>query len=47
MLRLTLIENSGRWLGTTSTSDYVPATVDVIPRRVDSVVAGIGRGEAV
>jgi hypothetical protein len=45
MLRMTLIENSGRWLGTTSTSDYVPATVDVIPQRVGSVVAGIGEGK--
>ncbi len=32
-LRMTLIENSGRWLGTTSTADYVPATVDITPAR--------------
>ena len=39
-LRLTLIELRGRWLGTTSTSDYVPATVDVMPRRQSVVVQG-------
>ena len=40
LLRMTLIENSGRWLGTTSTADYVPATVDIIPGRKGSVVVG-------
>ncbi|MCC6603847.1 MAG: hypothetical protein IT327_11590 [Anaerolineae bacterium] len=39
-LRLTLIELRGRWLGTTSTSDYVPATVDAVPRREAAVVEG-------
>ncbi|MAT96484.1 MAG: hypothetical protein CL608_05015 [Anaerolineaceae bacterium] len=39
-LRMSLIENSGRWLGTTSTADYVPATVDIIPERKGSVVVG-------
>lgn len=39
-LRLSLIENSGRWLGTTSTADYVPATVDMIPQRNGDVVRG-------
>ncbi|MCB8946415.1 MAG: hypothetical protein H6653_00240 [Ardenticatenaceae bacterium] len=39
-LRLTLIELRGRWLGTTSTSDYVPATVDAVPRREGAVVDG-------
>lgn len=39
-LRYTLIEASGRWLGTTSTADFVPATADVIPERNASVVAG-------
>ncbi len=39
-LRLTLIELRGRWLGTTSTSDYVPATVDSVPRRQETVVEG-------
>ena len=39
-MRLSLIENSGRWLGTTSTADYVPATVDMIPQRNGDVVRG-------
>lgn len=43
-LRMSLIENSGRWLGTTSTADYVPATVDVIPPRKASVVAPLVEG---
>jgi uncharacterized membrane protein len=38
--RMSLIEHSGRWLGTTSTADYVPATVDTIPTRKGSVVYG-------
>ncbi len=44
-LRMTLIENSGRWLGTTSTADYVPATVDMLPARQGSVVAPIAEGK--
>ena len=43
-LRMSLIENTGRWLGTTSTADYVPATVDMIPSRKGSVVAPIAEG---
>ncbi len=43
-LRMTLIENTGRWLGTTSTADYVPATVDMQPSRKGSVVAPIASG---
>ncbi len=39
-LRYTLIEASGRWLGTTSTADFVPATAAIIPERNESVVAG-------
>jgi hypothetical protein len=39
-LRYTLLEESARWLGTTSTADFVPATADVIPARNDAVVAG-------
>ena len=39
-LRMSLIEHSGRWLGTTSTADYVPMTVDIIPARNGNVVAG-------
>ncbi len=37
--RLTEIEHKGRWLGTTSTADYVPATVDQIPKRNGRVAA--------
>ncbi|HNS38873.1 MAG TPA: 6-pyruvoyl-tetrahydropterin synthase-related protein [Promineifilum sp.] len=43
-LRMSLIENSGRWLGTTSTADYVPATVIMLPDRRNSVVAPIQQG---
>ena len=43
-LRMTLIENTGRWLGTTSTADYVPVTVDTIPKREGSVVAPFAQG---
>ena len=37
--RMTDIEHKGRWLGTTSTADYVPATVDQIPKRNGIVAA--------
>ncbi len=37
--RMSEIEHKGRWLGTTSTADYVPATVDMLPRRNGNVVA--------
>ncbi len=37
--RMTVIEHKGRWLGTTSTADYVPATVDQIPGRNGNVTA--------
>jgi hypothetical protein len=43
-LRMSLIENSGRWLGTTSTADYVPATVAMLPPRRSSVVDPIAQG---
>lgn len=43
-LRMSLIENSGRWLGTTSTADYVPATVVMLPERRGSVVDPIAEG---
>ncbi|MEM7334576.1 MAG: hypothetical protein AAF490_21040, partial [Chloroflexota bacterium] len=43
-LRMSLIEHEGRWLGTTSTADFVPATVDTIPERNGNVVAGIYDG---
>ena len=39
-LRVALIEQKGRWLGTTSTADYVPVTVDSIPRGNEAVVQG-------
>jgi hypothetical protein len=38
-------EMRGRWLGTTSTADFVPATVDVIPRPTEQVVEAIRAGE--
>lgn len=44
--RMSLIENSGRWLGTTSTADYVPATVITLPERRGSVVNPIEQGLA-
>ncbi len=43
-LRMSLIENSGRWLGTTSTADYVPATVEMLPERKTSVVENFSLG---
>ncbi len=43
-LRMTLIENTGRWLGTTSTADYVPVSVESLPERKGSVVANFGLG---
>ncbi|MFW6182264.1 MAG: hypothetical protein ACOC8X_00595 [Chloroflexota bacterium] len=33
------IERQGRWLGTTSTADFVPHTVDVIPRPDEGILA--------
>lgn len=44
MLRMSLIENSGRWLGTTSTADYVPASVEMLPGRKGSVVENFALG---
>jgi hypothetical protein len=38
-------EMRGRWLGTTSTADFVPATVDVIPRPTEQVVEAMRAGE--
>lgn len=43
-LRMSLIENSGRWLGTTSTADYVPATVEMLPPRRSSMVDNFALG---
>ncbi len=45
-LRMSLIELKGRWLGTTSTADYVPATVDMGPRRNGDLAAGFLTDEA-
>ena len=43
-LRVAMIEQKGRWLGTTSTADYVPATVDSIPKPTEDVVRGFFEG---
>jgi len=45
-LRYTLLEESARWLGTTSTADFVPATADIIPERNAAVVAGFFEGRS-
>ncbi|HEX6385793.1 MAG TPA: hypothetical protein VF177_14080 [Anaerolineae bacterium] len=45
MLRMTEIEWKGRWLGTTSTADFVPSTVDTVPGRIGSVVQGFYEGK--
>ncbi len=45
--RITEIELEGRWLGTTSTADFVPATVAVIPGPTDQVLRGLLRNEPV
>ncbi|MFZ0546859.1 MAG: hypothetical protein WAM60_15540, partial [Candidatus Promineifilaceae bacterium] len=43
MRRVAEVELSGRWLGTTSTADFVPATIEVLPRPqqflIDDLVA--------
>ncbi len=44
-LRMTMIENTGRWLGTTSTSDYVPATSLARPQREESMIGRIAEGK--
>lgn len=38
-------ERRGRWLGTTSTADFVPATVDVIPRPTEQLVEAMRANE--
>ena len=43
-LRMSVIEQRGRWLGTTSTADYVPKRVTRIPERNSSVVQGLYDG---
>lgn len=44
-LRMSQIENSGRWLGTTSTADYVPATVEMLPPRRPQMVDPFAIGQ--
>lgn len=39
--RILYEELSGRWLGTTSTADFVPATVDVVPKPEQSILDDI------
>ncbi|VAW31906.1 hypothetical protein MNBD_CHLOROFLEXI01-443, partial [hydrothermal vent metagenome] len=43
--RMSLIEHSGRWLGTTSTADYVPVSVDSVPSRNGDLVYGFLAGQ--
>jgi hypothetical protein len=43
-LRVLEEELAGRWLGTTSTADFVPATVDVLPRPAPSLVEDFRTG---
>lgn len=42
--RMSQLENSGRWLGTTSTADYVPATVEMLPPRRPQMVDPLAVG---
>jgi hypothetical protein len=42
---MTMIEHTGRWLGTTSTADYLPVTVDVTPKRKTDMVQVFWVGE--
>lgn len=41
------VERQGRWLGTTSTADFVPRTVEVLPRPQASMLEQLLAGEAV
>lgn len=45
--RITEIELEGRWLGTTSTADFVPATVAVIPGPTEQLLRSLLRNEPV
>lgn len=36
--RVTYLETRGNWLGTTSTADYVPKTVDIVPERQGQLI---------
>jgi hypothetical protein len=42
--RVVEIELAGRWLGTTSTADFVPATVDVLPKPASSLLQDLFNG---
>ncbi|MCB8945471.1 MAG: hypothetical protein H6658_17110 [Ardenticatenaceae bacterium] len=44
-LRMSVIEQRGRWLGTTSTADYVPRWVSIIPKRNSAMVQGFFEGK--
>ncbi len=39
------LERAGRWLGTTSTSDFVPASVEVLPKPEQSIMTSIYANE--
>lgn len=45
LVTMTQIEHRGLWLGTTSTADYVPITVDTVPKRRSDVVQGFFDGQ--
>lgn len=45
--RVVAIEKAGRWLGTTSTADFVPATVEVLPYLHPDMVQAIILGNPV
>lgn len=44
LARVAAIEEAGRWVGTTSTADYVPATVDLSPRPNEGMIADFYAG---
>jgi hypothetical protein len=45
--RVLAIERSGRWLGTTSTADFVPITVELLPRSQRAMVDALLTGQPV
>ncbi len=44
--RVAYLETRGRWLGTTSTADFVPATVDVVPERRGQLIGALFENES-
>ena len=38
-------EQKGRWLGTTSTADFIPATVETEPKPIDTMLEALGRNQ--